>query len=362
MSLSSRITKAVYVPDGVQTLYAVPFPLFSERDVECWAVNDAGLVTAISNFTVEGYGTQSGVHVRFATAPVAGGSLVVRRNTRQVQESTYPEGGKFPSLVVENDFDRIVGMVQELNEAVDRSLKVNVSEESPPESAEELYARVVETLAEAGDKAAEAAGSAGEAADSANRAEEDAALAQDQAALAVDSAEMARKWAENPEDAPVIDEHYSAYHWAKKALENASSGVNLSDALDGARKAGDGVGASEWALAEVNAQAGAAQATADAALPKTEYAAHQAMSGQEWDTGETWIDGRKIYAQVIDIGALPNATGKYVPVAIANFDRIVPPFIGLAYPIALPQTGTIPLPTSALPFVGVSQNVYIFWQ
>ncbi|MDL2280039.1 hypothetical protein LJC15_05205, partial [Desulfovibrio sp. OttesenSCG-928-G11] len=106
----------------------------------------------------------------------------------------------------------------------------------------------------------------------------------------------------------------------------------------------------------------AAQATADAALPKTEYAAHQAMSGQEWDTGETWIDGRKIYAQVIDIGALPNATAKMVPVVIDNLDRIVPPFIGLAYPIALPSTGTVPLPNPGQTVAGIVLNIYIYWQ
>ena len=38
--------------------------------------------------------------------------------------------------------------------------------------------------------------------------------------------------------------------------EQGSGGVTLSDALDGDRKAADGVGASEWALAQVNARAG----------------------------------------------------------------------------------------------------------
>ncbi|MDL2291287.1 hypothetical protein LJC09_04205 [Desulfovibrio sp. OttesenSCG-928-F20] len=286
MTLSSQTTKTVYIPDGVAVRYAVPFPLFSPQDLECWQVDAAGNETAISNFTVEGFGTQSGVYARFAAPPAAGTSLVIRRSTRQVQESAYPEGGKFPSAVVENDLDRIVGMIQELDEAVERSLKVNVSEEKAPESAEELHARVVATLEKAESKAAEAAGSAevaagqaGIAAEQAGAAKGQAMVAGNSADLALDMAELARQWAENPEDAPVQD-GFSAYHWALKALENAAGGMSLSDALDGGRRAVDGVGASEWALAQAVEAAQRAEAKAATAAASAYAGAFPTTAGQ----------------------------------------------------------------------------------
>ncbi len=140
MTLSTTQTKVEYLPDGVQTRYAVPFPIFDARDIFCATVNAAGGELPVTAFSVEGIGTEQGVYLRFFTPPTAGRTLVIYRHTRHVQESDYPEGGKFPAVVVETDFDRVVAMIQELQEELDRALKVPItSDKTPEELMEELF-------------------------------------------------------------------------------------------------------------------------------------------------------------------------------------------------------------------------------
>ena len=46
-------------------------------------------------------------------------------------------------------------------------------------------------------------------------------------------------------------------------------------------------------------------------------------STSEQDTGCKWIDGKPIYKKTINIGALPNNTGKSVNHGIENLERII---------------------------------------
>lgn len=152
MTLSTTQTKVVYIPDGAQTRYAVPFPLFDARDVACIAVSASGKETPLTAFAVEGLGRESGVYVRFYEAPEAGGSLVIRRSTRLVQETDYPEGGKFPSAVVERDFDRVTGMIQELQEEVDRAVKVSADQDDAPNA--DAFSEDIRAFADAAEQSA----------------------------------------------------------------------------------------------------------------------------------------------------------------------------------------------------------------
>jgi hypothetical protein len=142
MTLSSRQTKVVYLPDGTTTVFTVPFPVFDAGDIECIAVDALGFETRITSFVVNGVtpGAEAdNISVTFATAPEAGKQLVIRRNTDRVQESDYPTAGRFPAKTVEHDFDRTVGMIQELNEQLVRAVKVDATRDEAPTAAE-LYA------------------------------------------------------------------------------------------------------------------------------------------------------------------------------------------------------------------------------
>lgn len=55
----------------------------------------------------------------------------------------------------------------------------------------------------------------------------------------------------------------------------------------------------------------------------TNNAKDNIYSLSETDTGKIWIDSKPIYRKVIDFGALPNTSDKFVPLDITNLDRII---------------------------------------
>lgn len=69
------------------------------------------------------------------------------------------------------------------------------------------------------------------------------------------------------------------------------------------------------------------------------YNEQNSYSLNEVATGKTWIDGKPIYRKVVNIGALPNATEKFVPHGISNLDI----FTSISGYATSNQT-TIPLP------------------
>ena len=133
MTLSTTQTKVSYIPDGVETRFAVPYPFYGKGDLRCAYTDAAGQEHEITRFDVEGYGSEAGVYVRFYTPPAAGRTLVIYRETPHIQETDYPEGGKFPAVVVEQDFDRVVAMIQEIQEELDRALRMPISSDGTPE-------------------------------------------------------------------------------------------------------------------------------------------------------------------------------------------------------------------------------------
>jgi hypothetical protein len=165
MTLSTTQTKVSYIPDGTQSVFAVPFPFFSKDDLRCKTVDSLGKEWDIADFSVEGAGSEAGARVRFFHPPAKGRILVIHRDTRRTQESDYPEGGKFPAVVVEQDFDRLTGMIQEIDEGLGRAVKAPITSGKSPE---ELLDELLRGAREADywgqmlkDAAAQAAGIAG---------------------------------------------------------------------------------------------------------------------------------------------------------------------------------------------------------
>jgi hypothetical protein len=165
MTLSTQQTKITYVPDGLTAAFDVPFPVFDADDIQCVRVDGQGAESAPEGFTVTGMtpGAESdAVRVVFSSPPASGGKLVIRRSTARVQESDYPVAGRFPAKTVERDFDRVVGMIQELKEILDRAIKVDAAKDRAPTTAE--VSAALDSRLEAARAAKEAALAAQEAA------------------------------------------------------------------------------------------------------------------------------------------------------------------------------------------------------
>jgi hypothetical protein len=181
MTLSSKVTKVVYEADGATASWPVPFPVFDAGDVECIHVA-GGAETVLTGFTVSGM-ADNNIYVVFAAPPPAG-TLVVRRGTDRVQESDYPVAGRFPAKTVERDHDRIVAMIQEIDETFSRAVLFDAAQSEGMNASEfltevnGLKAGAEAALADAEqcrDQACECAGEAEEAKDAAEEAAENAA-------------------------------------------------------------------------------------------------------------------------------------------------------------------------------------------
>ena len=76
-------------------------------------------------------------------------------------------------------------------------------------------------------------------------------------------------------------------------------------------------------------------------------------STAEQDTGNTWINGKKIYRKVIDCGNAPNATQKSVPTGISNLELLIKGDMTF-----YPESGTGNMMT--VPFINPSALEYSF--
>lgn len=191
MTITSGTTSVRYAPDGAQTAFAVPFRVFHAHDVRAVSVEGAR-ETPLTGYAVEGIGTEGGVRVRFFTPPAKGATLVLYRWLRRVQESGYPEGGRFPSAVVEMDLDRLAAMAQEEEDMLRRAVLVPREAQVTPEEYMAAFFSASDAAHTSSGEARASATAARNAACAAERQAADAALqAQAAAASALEAAETA---------------------------------------------------------------------------------------------------------------------------------------------------------------------------
>lgn len=59
------------------------------------------------------------------------------------------------------------------------------------------------------------------------------------------------------------------------------------------------------------------------ALTKAEFTAFNTYSTDEVNTGMKWVDGKTIYSLVVNVGTLPNATVKVIPINASGIKEII---------------------------------------
>lgn len=164
MSVENTTTKVIYNGNGMTTEWPVPFPYSKTEDIRLLLTEANGAETEITeNFRVNV--TDNGdtsVTYPLSGRPIkAGVKLTVYRDTPRTQIVDLIYGGAFSPDVLESDgFDRAVMMIQEIQEEVDRAVKVPISSSETPEA---LAASLFNAKDKAEVAAKEAAKSAGEA-------------------------------------------------------------------------------------------------------------------------------------------------------------------------------------------------------
>ena len=176
MTVLSELSKIAYIGSSSQTLYPIPFEYISTDDIK------VSVYTSNNEF-VEDWTYSIQYVIEGGNVKVLSGynidntkKLLILRSVDLIQDNKYREGGDFPAKSTETSFDKLTMITQQLQETLDRCVKVEVLDNQTPE---ELLQTVYDKL----DSATEIAG---DAISAANQAQ----TAADNATAAVNSAEQ----------------------------------------------------------------------------------------------------------------------------------------------------------------------------
>ena len=130
MTITTTTIKNSYSGDGSQDTFAYTFKISADADIEVIIRSAAGtetVKTLTTHYTVTGAGTASGGNVVFTSGniPTATETVVLRRSTTQTQTLDLVENDPFTANSVEGAFDKNLSITQELQEQVDRCIKIS---------------------------------------------------------------------------------------------------------------------------------------------------------------------------------------------------------------------------------------------
>lgn len=133
MTISAETNKVTFAGDDATTVFASSFKIFDDDDIEVSIVNDTTDVVTVktktTHYTVSTItAPSSAVNITMLTAPASGETLVLRRAQSKVQSVDLVENDNLPAQTLENQYDKLVMMIQELQEELDRCVKLNPSQ------------------------------------------------------------------------------------------------------------------------------------------------------------------------------------------------------------------------------------------
>ena len=126
MTVSSSTSKVSYNGDGSTTVFAYTFKTFDEDDLTVILRSSSGLETTqtiSTNYSVSGVGNAAGGNVTMVTAPSTGETLTILREQPLTQGLDLVPNDPFPAGTIEDTLDKLTFMVQQHQEALDRSIK-----------------------------------------------------------------------------------------------------------------------------------------------------------------------------------------------------------------------------------------------
>ena len=130
MTISTTTIKNSYSGNGSTTTFNYTFKITDQDDLEVIIRASTGtetVKTITTHYTVTGVGNAGGGTVVFTAGniPVTGETIVIRRATPQTQATDYLANDPFPAESHEDALDKLTSITQELQEEVDRSIKLS---------------------------------------------------------------------------------------------------------------------------------------------------------------------------------------------------------------------------------------------
>ena len=130
MTVSTTTLKNSYSGNGSTTAFAYTFPINTTTEITVIERSATGIEvvkaqgTGSTNYGIADNGATGGT-VTMVTAPAAGTTLVILRNTTLTQETDYVANDVFPAETHEDALDKLQMQNQELQEELDRSIKIS---------------------------------------------------------------------------------------------------------------------------------------------------------------------------------------------------------------------------------------------
>jgi hypothetical protein len=130
MTVSSTTVKNSYSGNGSTTVFAYTYRIFADSDLQVIIRSASGTETTktiTTHYTVAGAGDANGGSVTFTpgNVPTATETVVLRREVPQTQAIDYIANDPFPAESHEEGLDRATMNIQQLQEEVDRSIKLS---------------------------------------------------------------------------------------------------------------------------------------------------------------------------------------------------------------------------------------------
>lgn len=153
MTISSTTSKVSFNGSGSTGPFSIPYKFSKNADLAVTKVSTAGVASTLAlttNYTLTGAGATSGGTLTLLVALASGERLIIKRSPVKVQETDYVENASFPAKAHEDALDLLTMVSQDLQEQIDRSVKVEISSTtSPDDLLAELAADVASAAADA---------------------------------------------------------------------------------------------------------------------------------------------------------------------------------------------------------------------
>ena len=129
MTLSTQMSKASFLGNGVSTAFPLPFPFLREADIKAIVSHDGAETPLVlgTHYILSGAGSSAGGQLTMLVPPATGQTLVVYRAPAIVQEVDYVENSAFPAETHEGALDLLTMICQSLQEQIGRAVVYPVS-------------------------------------------------------------------------------------------------------------------------------------------------------------------------------------------------------------------------------------------
>src|SRR3990167_4669422 len=131
MTITTEVVPLTYNGDDSTVTFAISWKYFAKADVKVTLRNAAAAETTWvlgTNYTLTDANVDTGGTLTATTAPATGQKIVIELDPDNVQDSSIPRGGAFPSSTVEDELDKAAQRDAKLEQLWNRSLRVPITD------------------------------------------------------------------------------------------------------------------------------------------------------------------------------------------------------------------------------------------